>query len=60
MHSGRTRSKATSVLGFLTLGGLIVGLTIYTILYFTSPVQPETTGEIAPPQNNTPAVGRKW
>ncbi|HWF17734.1 MAG TPA: hypothetical protein VG754_00615 [Verrucomicrobiae bacterium] len=55
-----TRTKAGPVLMVLAAGVAIIALTVYAILSLTAPVRPESSGEVAPPQDNTPFVGKKW
>lgn len=61
MHSRRRKKGRTIgyMLGVLAGGILIVVITAYTIISLTAPPQPEH-GDVSPPQDNTPFVGKKW
>jgi hypothetical protein len=60
MRASRSERKVLSVLAVLAAGIFIVCLTVYVILAAAQPDKPEASGDVAPPQDNTPFVGKKW
>jgi hypothetical protein len=59
MNDPNEEAKIGQILAVLTAAILIIGFTVWIILSFTEPSQP-VRGDVAPPQDNTPYVGKKW